>query len=70
MKVKVHILNAFAKTHSGGNSAGVVLDADYLSEEQMQAIAKKVGFSETAFIQKSQQANYKVRFFTPERGCL
>lgn len=65
MKIKVYTLNAFAKTKEGGNPAGVVLDADLLSEEIMQKIAKRVGFSETAFVQKSNKADFKVRFFTP-----
>ncbi|WP_053954953.1 PhzF family phenazine biosynthesis protein [Inediibacterium massiliense] len=65
MKVEVYTLNAFGKTENGGNPAGVVIDADDLSEEMMQKIAKKVGFSETAFVQKSDQADFKVRFFTP-----
>lgn len=65
MNIKVYTLNAFAKTKEGGNPAGVVLDADSLSEEVMQKIAQKIGFSETAFVQKSNKANFKVRFFTP-----
>lgn len=65
MKIKVHTLNSFAKTESGGNPAGVVLEASNLSKDDMKRIAKKVGFSETAFVQKSDKANFKVRFFTP-----
>lgn len=65
MKIKVYTLNAFAKIEEGGNPAGVVLDADSLSDETMQKIAQKVGFSETAFVQKSDKADFKVRFFTP-----
>jgi PhzF family phenazine biosynthesis protein len=63
--MKVYLLNAFAKTKKGGNPAGVVLDAEGLSEASMQRIAEKVGFSETAFIQKSTAADFKIRFFTP-----
>ena len=68
MRVKVYTLNAFAKTEDGGNPAGVVLasESDILSEEQMQLVAKKVGFSETAFVQKSDKVDFKLRFFTPE----
>ncbi len=66
MEIKVYTLNAFAKTKEGGNPAGVVLDADSLSDETMQIIAQKIGFSETAFVQKSEKANFKVRFFTPK----
>jgi PhzF family phenazine biosynthesis protein len=65
MIVTVYTLNAFAKTKYGGNPAGVVLDADLLSEPEMQHIAAKVGFSETAFVRKSDKADYQVRFFTP-----
>lgn len=67
MDIKVFTLNAFAKTYNGGNPAGVVLDVEQLTEDQMQEIAFKVGFSETAFIQKSNNADYKVRFFTPNK---
>lgn len=66
MKLEVITLNAFAADETGGNPAGVVLDADRFSEIEMQKIAKKVGFSETAFIMKSDKADYKLRFFTPE----
>ncbi|OGD24476.1 MAG: phenazine biosynthesis protein PhzF [Candidatus Aminicenantes bacterium RBG_13_59_9] len=63
--MRVYILNAFAKTKRGGNPAGVVLDADRLSETTMQKIAARVGFSETAFVQRAAAADFKTRFFTP-----
>jgi len=65
MKIKVYTLNAFAKSANGGNPAGVVLDTKTLSEIDMQQIAYKVGFSETAFVLDSDKADYKLRFFTP-----
>jgi len=65
MKVEVVILNAFTRDGSGGNPAGVVLNADWLSAQQMQAIAQQVGLSETAFVMSSALADYAVRFFTP-----
>lgn len=65
MKIRVYTLHSFAKTMDGGNPAGVVLDAEDLLEKDMQLIAAKVGFSETAFVQKSEKASYKVRFYTP-----
>jgi len=61
----VYVLNAFVKVKDGGNPAGVVLDADGLTANEMVNIAKGVGFSETAFVMKSVKANFKVRFFTP-----
>ncbi|MEK6264950.1 MAG: PhzF family phenazine biosynthesis protein, partial [Clostridium sp.] len=36
-----------------------------LKEKDMISIAKKLGFSETAFVQSSNVADFKVRFFTP-----
>lgn len=65
MLVKVYKINAFAKESNGGNPAGIVLNADILTEYEMRYIAKIVGFSETAFVMKSKVADFKVRFFTP-----
>ena len=58
-------LTAFLKEPHGGNKAGVYINADNLSEKEMQDIAYEVGFSETAFVMKSNVADFKVRFFTP-----
>lgn len=67
MRIKVYTLNAFSKLNNGGNPAGVVLNSDSLSEKEMCVIAKKIGFSETAFVQKSKNADFKIRFFTPNK---
>lgn len=65
--MKVWIINSFVYEGNGGNPAGVVLDlSQTLSEIDMQAIAKKVGLSETAFISKGTEgADFNLRFFTP-----
>ncbi|WDV47190.1 PhzF family phenazine biosynthesis protein [Clostridiaceae bacterium M8S5] len=65
MNLKVFIINAFAKTSKGGNPAGVVLNADNLSVKDMKKTASILGLSETAFVMKSDCADFKVRFFTP-----
>lgn len=65
MKVRVHLLSSFGLDESGGSPAGVVLNADTFTSDQKKAIAKEVGFSETAFVQKSDRADFKVTFFTP-----
>jgi len=67
MTVTAHIINAFVKNGTGGNPAGVVFDADRLSEEDMQQVAGKVGFSETAFVSASDEAGFRLDFFTPNR---
>lgn len=65
--VEVKIISAFVYNGKGGNPAGVVLNADNLTNEQKLAIAKKVGLSETAFISTSEIADFKLDFFTPTR---
>lgn len=64
--MKIYTLNAFAATEQGGNPAGVVLNAENISEKTMLKMAKTVGFSETAFVQNSKKAHFKIKFFTPK----
>ncbi len=66
-QITVRIVNGFVKNGEGGNPAGVVLDADDLSPEDMQQIARKVGMSETAFVSSSDKAGFRLDFFTPNR---
>ncbi|GAA0323324.1 PhzF family phenazine biosynthesis protein [Oceanobacillus oncorhynchi subsp. oncorhynchi] len=63
--VKVYHYDAFSKVPNKGNPAGVVLNGDELTDEQMQEVAFKVGFNETAFPVKSETADLGIRFFTP-----
>ena len=65
--VKVAILNAFVDSGKGGNPAGVVLNADALTDSQKLEIARKVGLSETAFVSSSDTADFKLDFFTPQK---
>lgn len=65
--IQVQILNAFVDNGKGGNPAGVVLEADDLSNENKLEIAKKVGLSETAFVSKSKTEDFKLDFFTPNK---
>lgn len=66
-KYKLYQVDAFTKTLFQGNPAGVVPDADGLTEEQMQAIAREMNNSETAFILSPTASDHEVwiRFFTP-----
>ncbi len=65
MDTEVYKVKAFAKTPEGGNFAGVMFNADLLTTEEKKQIAKEINFSETAFIQKSKNADFKIEFFTP-----
>jgi len=60
-------VDAFTNTPLHGNPAGVVLDADQLSEEEMLKIANELNISETVFTLKptNKNADFKTRFFTP-----
>ncbi|MCF3101234.1 PhzF family phenazine biosynthesis isomerase [Streptomyces roseoverticillatus] len=59
--------SAFTSDPSGGNPAGVVLDATHLDAQQMLAIAAEVGYSETAFVTGRDEAarRYRLRYFSP-----
>jgi PhzF family phenazine biosynthesis protein len=67
--VTVDILrySAFADTPTGGNPAGIVLDATGLDKQTMQAIAAEVGYSETAFLTPAgaDGREFDVRYFAP-----
>jgi len=63
--MKVKRVNAFTESIHGGNPAGVVLDPNKLTEEQMKDISKRLAVSETAFVFRSNKADFKVRFFSP-----
>ncbi len=60
----IHV-DAFAARPGMGNPAGVLLDADGLGDPAMQAIARAVGFNETAFVLPSTRADLRLRYFTP-----
>ena len=59
-KIQMQILNAFGDNEKGGNPAGVVLNADDLSNDQKLKIAAKVGLSETAFVSTLTLADFKL----------
>jgi PhzF family phenazine biosynthesis protein len=67
MKIEIFQVDSFTTKIFEGNPAAVVLNADDLSEQQMQQIAREMNNSETAFIINKQNDDYdiEVRFFTP-----
>jgi hypothetical protein len=67
-------VNSFSERPFAGNPAGVVPDADGLSDAQMQSIAAELNdVSETVFIVPADtgDADLRLRFFTSTRhgGC-
>ncbi|WP_342505374.1 PhzF family phenazine biosynthesis protein [Sporosarcina sp. FSL K6-2383] len=63
--VTVYHYDAFSTEPNKGNPAGVVLNGDDLTDKEMQEIAVKVGFNETAFPVQSSVADLRIRYFTP-----
>lgn len=63
-----YLIDVFTDSPFGGNPLAVFLDADSLSTQQMQAIAKEMNLAETVFVCKSADKNAwaKVRIFTTE----
>ena len=66
-RYRVFQVDSFTKEKFHGNPAGVVLNAEGLTDAQMQQIARELNNSETAFILPSDSDEYdiEVRFFTP-----
>jgi len=60
-------VNAFTDSVDGGNPAGVMLNSPQLTEKQMAYVTKFLKVSETAFVFPSKKADYKIRFFSPEK---
>jgi PhzF family phenazine biosynthesis protein len=63
-KISIFQIDAFTDKPFGGNPAGVTF-GDGLLKEEMQLIAREMNLAETAFISKSDKAEYNLRWFTP-----
>lgn len=60
------LVDAFADEPMAGNPAGVVPDASDLADDQLRAIASELGATETAFVLPSDDADRRLRYFSPE----
>jgi len=58
-------VDAFTTQRLAGNPCAIVFNADELTDAQMQAIALENNLSETSFVLQSNQADFRVRYFTP-----
>jgi PhzF family phenazine biosynthesis protein len=66
IKGKLMRLSAFSTKPSGGNPAGVWIGNELPSRAEMQTVARRVGYSETAFIAPITGFARTVRYFSPE----
>ncbi len=66
-RIRIFQVDAFTTDRFTGNPAGVVLDADTLTDAEMLAIARELNNADTAFVLKPDAADHdlRVRFFTP-----
>ena len=66
MNYKYYICDVFTAKRFGGNPLAVLTDAEGLTAEQMQQIAREFNFSESTFVFPPEKGNTrKVRIFTP-----
>jgi PhzF family phenazine biosynthesis protein len=66
--MKIYIVDAFTKKPFKGNPAGICLLEQALSEATMQNIARELGLSETAFVQRTNtKGTYTIRYFSPKK---
>lgn len=64
-RLEIFQVDAFTQNPYGGNPCAVVTDADGLTADAMQAIAREMNLSETAFVLRSETADVRARYFTP-----
>jgi trans-2,3-dihydro-3-hydroxyanthranilate isomerase len=67
-KLPFYILDVFAEKKYTGNQLAVFRDANGVTDEEMQRIAREINFSETTFILSGEPHNdgFDVRIFTPK----
>lgn len=58
-------VDAFSARPLQGNACAVLFDADDLDDDTMLAIAREMNLSETAFVMRSDAADFRARYFTP-----
>lgn len=66
MERKLLVYDSFTTEVFKGNPAGVLIGADGLKDEEMQNIARELGYPETVFLFLNDPEKIKVRFFTPK----
>ncbi|WP_042348547.1 PhzF family phenazine biosynthesis protein [Bacillus massiliigorillae] len=66
-KIKYSIVDVFSKGKYTGNQLAVFKNAENISENEMQQIAKEINFPESTFILSNikKENGYDVRIFTP-----
>ena len=68
-KREYHLVDVFTDRQFGGNQLAVFTEADGISDEMMQTIARELNLSETVFVVTPDDTNHecRLRIFTPKR---
>ncbi|MFB6138957.1 MAG: PhzF family phenazine biosynthesis protein [Halosimplex sp.] len=68
MRQPLHLVDVFARERYAGNQLAVVTDAADLADDELQAFAAEIDFSETTYVEAASPADgaWPVRIFTPE----
>jgi len=67
MKIRVKLLKSFTQDPAHGAPVGVIEKADHLTDDQMIAVVKHFDLPECVFLQQSNKAHVKTRFFTRQQ---
>lgn len=67
MQYSMWQVDSFSRERFKGNPCGIVFEADSLTDDQMQTIARQLNLSETVFLCQptNEDADYLARIFTP-----
>lgn len=67
MSLPFYIVDVFADKKYAGNQLAVFMNAENLSSQEMQQIAREINFAESTFVTKLDRENNKaeIRIFTP-----
>ena len=58
-------VDSFTNAPLGGNPCSVIFDTEDMDAATMQAIAREMNLSESAFVRRSTVADFGARYFTP-----
>lgn len=64
--IPTYIVDSFTNEAFKGNPAGVCLLENPLNEQEMQSIAAELNLSETAFVLKTGNEHWRIRYFSPK----
>lgn len=72
MSLPFYIVDVFTDKKYAGNQLAVFLDAENLSSEEMQKIAREINFAESTFVTKLDKENNKadIKIFAPSQEMM